>query len=238
MITLRDVTKTYQVGEETFQALRGIDLHVEAGEYVAITGPSGSGKSTLMNMLGCLDVPSGGSYELDGNTVSALSDEDLARIRNEHIGFIFQSFHLLPRLDILHNVAMPLMFRGVAKKERMDIAFDALARVGLDHKARQFPAQLSGGQRQRVAIARAIAAKPSIILADEPTGNLDTKMTWEIMGIFDQLNAEGNTIVLVTHEADVAAHAQRVVKVVDGAVASDIRSATAGSAIAMGAICH
>ena len=220
MILLEGVQKVYDAGENAVWALRGIDLAVAPGDYIAIMGPSGSGKSTLMHILGCLDVPSGGEYYLDGTPVSGMSSRALARIRNRKVGFVFQSFNLLPRASILRNVELPLLYAGAGRGERRSRALDALAKVGLADRAKSLPAQLSGGQRQRVAIARALVNDPSIVLADEPTGNLDTKTGQEILGIFDALQAEGHTVILVTHDSNIAAHASRIVHIVDGLVAN------------------
>ncbi|SFZ75230.1 ABC transporter ATP-binding protein [Chitinimonas taiwanensis] len=223
MIVLSSISKRYRMGEESFNALAGVDLHIARNEYVALTGPSGSGKSTLMNLLGCLDSPSSGSYVLNGRDIASLNDNELAQIRNREIGFVFQSFHLLPRLSVLSNVAQPLVYRGLPPKERERLASEALGRVGLASKLKHLPNQLSGGQRQRVAVARALVGQPSILLADEPTGNLDSRTSEEIMALFDALHAEGQTVILVTHEADIAAHAHRVIRLVDGRIESDLR---------------
>jgi putative ABC transport system ATP-binding protein len=213
------------MGSEQVHALRGVSIQIERGEYVAIMGPSGSGKSTLMNLIGCLDTPSQGSYLLNGRQVSAMNDDELARIRNEEIGFVFQTFNLLPRATALHNVELPLVYAGVAAKTRLERATEALERVELSDRRHHRPNQLSGGQRQRVAIARALVNNPSILLADEPTGNLDSKTGVEIMALFARLHEGGNTIILVTHEADVAAHAHRAIHIRDGQVEKDIRRA-------------
>ncbi len=225
LITTHDLWKTYIMGDEEIHALRGLSINIEAGEYVAIMGPSGSGKSTLMNLIGCLDTPSKGSYLLNGKEVAAMNDDDLARIRNEEIGFVFQTFNLLPRATALHNVELPLVYAGVSGKERIERAKSALAKVELTERASHRPNELSGGQRQRVAIARALVNNPSILLADEPTGNLDSKTGVEIMAVFERLHEGGNTIVLVTHEADIAAHAHRVIYVRDGQVEKDVMRA-------------
>jgi putative ABC transport system ATP-binding protein len=221
LIETNDLWKTYVMGTEEIHALRGVDLLIDRGEYVAIMGPSGSGKSTLMNLIGCLDTPSKGSYLLNAKQVSQMNDDELARIRNEEIGFVFQTFNLLPRATALHNVELPLVYAGVPSAERQALASKALERVELADRMGHRPNQLSGGQRQRVAIARALVNNPSILLADEPTGNLDTKTGLEIMALFDRLHKSGNTIILVTHEADIAAHAHRVVHLRDGQVESD-----------------
>ncbi|GAB3249547.1 ABC transporter ATP-binding protein [Chitinimonas naiadis] len=222
MISLTGIVKRYRMGEEEFNALAGIDLHIARNEYVALTGPSGSGKSSLMNILGCLDTPTEGRYLLNDRDVATLNDDELAAIRNKEIGFVFQSFHLLPRLNVLNNVAQPLIYRGLPPSERERLATQALQRVGLGQKLKHLPNQLSGGQRQRVAVARALVGNPSILLADEPTGNLDSKTSEEIMALFDALHDDGQTVILVTHEADIAAHAARVIRLVDGHIESDI----------------
>jgi putative ABC transport system ATP-binding protein len=224
IIETRDLWKTYVMGSEEIHALRGVSINIERGEYVAIMGPSGSGKSTLMNLIGCLDTPSKGSYLLNGKQVSEMNDNELARIRNEEIGFVFQTFNLLPRASALHNVELPLIYGGVPAKDRQERAKDALKKVELEERMMHKPNELSGGQRQRVAIARALVNNPSILLADEPTGNLDSKTGVEIMALFDKLHAGGNTIVLVTHEADIAAHAHRVIHIRDGQVERDVAS--------------
>jgi putative ABC transport system ATP-binding protein len=213
------------MGEEEIHALRGVSLGIEPGEYVAIMGPSGSGKSTLMNLIGCLDTPTKGSYLLNGKEVAAMNDDELARIRNEEIGFVFQTFNLLPRATALHNVELPLIYAGMPSKDRQERAKQALEKVELMSRANHRPNELSGGQRQRVAIARALVNNPSILLADEPTGNLDSKTGNEIMGVFDRLHHGGNTIVLVTHEADIAAYAHRVISIRDGQVEKDVQRA-------------
>jgi putative ABC transport system ATP-binding protein len=224
LIELRNVRKVYEVGTEQVRALDGVDLDVERGEYVAIMGASGSGKSTLMNLLGCLDTPSEGSYHLNGKAVEKLIDEELAAIRNKEIGFVFQTFNLLARTTALQNVELPLVYAGVSKGERRRRAAEALERVGLADRAKHLPNELSGGQRQRVAVARALVNDPSILLADEPTGNLDSSTSEEIMGLFDQLHRGGNTVVLVTHEQDIAGHAHRRILLRDGKVLSDVRN--------------
>ena len=223
LIETRDLWKTYQMGDEEIHALRGVSITIERGEYVAIMGPSGSGKSTLMNLIGCLDTPSRGTYLLNGKEASQMNDNELARIRNEEIGFVFQTFNLLPRATALHNVELPLIYAGITKKDRLDRARAALEKVELTARMHHRPNELSGGQRQRVAIARALVNNPSILLADEPTGNLDSKTGVEIMALFDRLHHGGNTIILVTHEADIAAHAHRVVAIRDGSVERDVR---------------
>ena len=223
LIETRDLWKTYVMGEEEIHALRGVSIQIERGEYVAIMGPSGSGKSTLMNLIGCLDTPSKGTYLLNGNEVSMMNDNELARIRNEEIGFVFQTFNLLPRASALHNVELPLVYAGVAKKDRLERAKSALDKVELTHRMNHRPNELSGGQRQRVAIARALVNNPSILLADEPTGNLDSKTGVEIMALFARLHQAGNTIIVVTHEPDIAAYAHRVIAIRDGQVERDVR---------------
>jgi putative ABC transport system ATP-binding protein len=225
LIETQDLWKTYQMGTEEVHALRGVSIAIERGEYVAIMGPSGSGKSTLMNLIGCLDTPTKGSYLLNDKQVSQMNDDELARIRNEEIGFVFQTFNLLPRATALHNVELPLVYAGVTGKDRADRANQALAKVDLLDRKTHRPNELSGGQRQRVAIARALVNNPSILLADEPTGNLDSKTGEEIMGLFAKLYEAGNTIILVTHEADIAAHAHRVIYVRDGQVEKDVKRA-------------
>ncbi len=222
MICTDDLWKTYDMGsEQQVHALRGINLRIERNEYVAIMGPSGSGKSTLMNLIGCLDSPSKGLYWLNGQLVSELDDDELARIRNKEIGFVFQTFNLLARATALHNVELPLIYAGVPAAERIERAKDALSKVGMEARMNHKPNELSGGQRQRVAIARALVNRPSIILADEPTGNLDSQTGVEIMALFDSLHQQGNTIVLVTHEHDIAEYAHRVVYIRDGVVSTD-----------------
>jgi len=225
LIETVDLWKTYKMGEEEIHALRGVSIQIERGEYVAIMGPSGSGKSTLMNLIGCLDTPTKGSYLLNGKQVSQMNDNELARIRNEEIGFVFQTFNLLPRATALRNVELPLVYAGVAARDREARARGALEKVELAQRMNHRPNELSGGQRQRVAIARALVNNPSILLADEPTGNLDSKTGLEIMGVFERLHKAGNTIVLVTHEADVAAFAYRAIHIRDGQVENDVRRA-------------
>ena len=221
LIETRDLWKTYIMGDEEIHALRGVSIEIERGEYVAIMGPSGSGKSTLMNLIGCLDTPSKGSYLLNEKEVAAMNDDELARIRNEEIGFVFQTFNLLPRATALHNVELPLVYAGVSGQERQDRAKQALEKVELTSRASHRPNELSGGQRQRVAIARALVNNPSILLADEPTGNLDSKTGNEIMALFARLHESGNTIILVTHEPDIAAYAHRAIHIRDGQVEKD-----------------
>jgi len=221
VIRIRDLAREYRMGEERILALQGVTLDIRRNEYVAIMGPSGSGKSTMMNVLGCLDTPTGGEYWLNGQEVSRLSDDELARVRNREIGFVFQTFNLLPRATALHNVELPLVYAGIRARERRERAAAALARVGLGDRMDHRPNELSGGQRQRVAIARALVNDPSILLADEPTGNLDSVTSEEIMRVFAALHAAGQTVIMVTHEADIAAHAERVVVLRDGRVESD-----------------
>ncbi|WP_246850022.1 ABC transporter ATP-binding protein [Rufibacter roseolus] len=221
IIKTENISRMYQMGNETIHALRSISIEIKKGEYVAFMGPSGSGKSTLMNIVGCLDTPTSGTYILNGNDVSNMADNELATVRNKEIGFVFQTFNLLPRSSSLENVALPLVYAGFGKSEREERAMAALDSVGLGSRAKHKPNELSGGQRQRVAIARALVNDPSIILADEPTGNLDTKTSYEIMGLFEALHAKGNTIIMVTHEDDIAHYAHRIVRLRDGLIESD-----------------
>jgi putative ABC transport system ATP-binding protein len=222
LIETRELWKTYQMGTEEVHALRGVSITIERGEYVAIMGPSGSGKSTLMNLIGCLDTPTKGSYLLNEKQVSQMNDDELARIRNEEIGFVFQTFNLLPRATALHNVELPLIYAGISAKMRHQRATESLEKVELKDRMKHRPNELSGGQRQRVAIARALVNNPSILLADEPTGNLDSKTGVEIMALFERLHGAGNTIILVTHEPEVAAHAHRAIHIRDGQVEKDV----------------
>lgn len=223
MIRTSDLWKTYVMGDEEIHALRGVSFEIKRGEYVAIIGPSGSGKSTLMNMIGCLDSPSKGEYWLNGKMVSQMDDDELAYIRNKEIGFVFQTFNLLPRASALHNVELPLIYNGTPANKRIEMAKKALESVELGHRMSHKPNELSGGQRQRVAIARALVNNPSIILADEPTGNLDSKTSVEIMNLLERLHERGNTIILVTHEPDIASHAHRVLTILDGQISKDER---------------
>lgn len=228
VIQIRDLKKIYKMGSSVVKALNGVTFKVERNEYIAIMGPSGSGKSTLMNMIGCLDTPTSGEYYLNGSSVSQMDDNELASIRNREIGFVFQTFNLLPRVDCLQNVELPLIYSGMKSSERKDRARETLEKVGLGDRTHHKPNELSGGQRQRVAIARALVNKPSILLADEPTGNLDTKTGVEIMELFEELYRAGNTILLVTHEEDIAEHARRVIRLRDGVIESDRTIALAG----------
>ena len=225
LIRFQNISRRYQMGAETVHALRDVSLEIQRGEYVAIMGPSGSGKSTLMNLIGCLDTPTSGSYELNGAHVSDMNDNQLAEIRNREIGFVFQTFNLLARSNALHNVELPLIYAGVSAEARRQIALDALAQVGLADRVHHKPNELSGGQRQRVAVARALVNKPSILLADEPTGNLDSKTGNEIMNLFEELSRKGNTIIVVTHEEDIARHARRILRIRDGLIAGDEKRA-------------
>ncbi|HEX3875658.1 MAG TPA: ABC transporter ATP-binding protein [Bryobacteraceae bacterium] len=229
VIRTYDLWKTYIMGDQEIHAVSGVNIEIKRGEYVAIMGPSGSGKSTLMNLIGCLDTPTKGQYYINGNLVSELSDDELARIRNKEIGFVFQTFNLLPRASSLHNVELPLIYAGISSKERIEMAKLAMRQVDLEKRMDHKPNELSGGQRQRVAIARALVNNPSILLADEPTGNLDSVTGNEIMGLFDRLHQKGNTIVLVTHEHDIALFAHRIISIRDGNVESDQKTARAAS---------
>lgn len=224
IIAVRDLVKQYEMGSQIIRALDGVNLDIYPNDFLALMGPSGSGKSTLMNLLGCLDTPDDGSYILNKNDVSTMPDAELAEVRNKEIGFVFQTFNLLPRVSALENVALPLVYAGMGKAERLQRARESLEAVGLGDRVDHRPNELSGGQRQRVAIARALVNKPSLILADEPTGNLDTKTSMEIMGIFEAIHAAGNTIVLVTHEEDISQHAHRIVRLRDGLVESDVKN--------------
>jgi putative ABC transport system ATP-binding protein len=224
VIKIRGIRRDFPLGNEVVKVLKGIDLDIEKGEYVALMGPSGSGKSTLMNLLGCLDTPTAGTYELNGRDVSNMTDDELAEVRNTEIGFVFQTFNLLPRTTALENVALPMIYAGASKSERIKRAEEVLTDVGLSDRMDHKPNQLSGGQRQRVAVGRALVNHPSIILADEPTGNLDSKTSAEIMDLFDEIHGAGNTVIIVTHEEDIAEHAHRIIRLMDGQVSSDIRT--------------
>lgn len=224
VIEIRGITRDFPLGNEVVKVLKGINLDIEKGEYVALMGPSGSGKSTLMNILGCLDTPTAGSYILSGRDVSNMTDDELAEVRNKEIGFVFQTFNLLPRTTALDNVALPMIYAGASKAQRHDRASQVLTEVGLADRMDHKPNQLSGGQRQRVAVGRALVNHPSIILADEPTGNLDSKTSLEIMNLFDAIHKKGNTIIIVTHEEEIAEHAHRIIRLIDGTVASDERT--------------
>lgn len=221
VIDIRNITKVYTIGSEQVHALRGVSMTIAKNEYIALMGPSGSGKSTMMNMIGCLDTPTAGEYYFEGQDVARLSDDQLAEIRNKRIGFVFQNFNLIPRSNVFHNVELPMIYAGVNSTERRRATLDAIEKVGLTARMQHKPNELSGGQRQRVAIARALVNNPSIILADEPTGNLDSKTGEEIMGVFEDLYKAGNTIILVTHEEDIASHARRVVRLKDGCIEID-----------------
>ena len=222
LIDIKKLTKTYRMGEEIVNALKGVDLIINKNEYVALMGPSGSGKSTLMNLLGCLDSPTSGEYMLNGNLVSQMDDNELAEVRNKLIGFVFQTFNLLPRMSALENVALPLLYSGMSKNDRLEKASEVLDVVGLGDRKLHKPNELSGGQRQRVAIARALVNDPAIILADEPTGNLDSKTSYEIMAMFEKIHNHGNTVIIVTHEPDIAEYAHRIVRLKDGMLESDV----------------
>jgi putative ABC transport system ATP-binding protein len=224
VIQVRDVFKTYELGGIAVRALRGVSVDIDRGEYVAIMGPSGSGKSTLMHILGCLDIPTSGTYSINGVDVRGLDEDDLSDLRNRYIGFVFQSFNLIPRTRALANLALPLQYAGLSKPDRLTRAKTALAMVGLSDRADHLPSEMSGGQQQRAAVARALVTNPALILADEPTGNLDTHSTHEVLGVFEHLNRQGRTIVLITHEEEVAAHARRIIRVRDGRIVDDTRS--------------
>jgi putative ABC transport system ATP-binding protein len=224
LIKITGITRDFQLGSETINVLKGIDLQIEKGEYVALMGPSGSGKSTLMNLLGCLDTPTSGEYILNGKDVSQMQDDELAEIRNKEIGFVFQTFNLMPRTTALDNVALPMVYAGFSKSDRIKRATEVLNQVNLGDRMDHKPNQLSGGQRQRVAVARALVNSPSIILADEPTGNLDTKTSLEIMALFDEIHKNGNTVILVTHEEDIAEYAHRIIRLRDGIIESDTKN--------------
>lgn len=231
VISIQAIKKVYRMGDQEVHALRSVTVDIQKNEYVALMGPSGSGKSTLMNMLGCLDTPSEGKYILNGSDVSNLSDDELAEIRNKEIGFVFQTFNLIPRLSSLENVALPLVYAGMRKSKRLDRAQEVLESVGLGDRVDHKPNELSGGQRQRVAVARALVNSPSIILADEPTGNLDSKTSIEIMALFEEIHNQGNTVIIVTHEPDIAEHAHRIIRLRDGVIETDIRNEKIVSAI-------
>lgn len=224
VIKIRNITRNFPLGNDVVKVLKGIDLDIERGEYVALMGPSGSGKSTLMNLLGCLDTPTSGVYELNGKNVSNMTDDELAEIRNKEIGFVFQTFNLLPRTTALENVALPMIYAGYSKKDRLERAKEVLMSVGLGDRMDHKPNQLSGGQRQRVAVGRALVNNPSIILADEPTGNLDSKTSVEIMNLFNKIHAAGNTVILVTHEEEIAENAHRIIRLRDGMIESDTKN--------------
>lgn len=224
IIDIKGITRDFPLGDEIIHVLKGIDLVINKGEYVALMGPSGSGKSTLMNILGCLDTPTSGTYILNGKQVSEMQDDELAEIRNKEIGFVFQTFNLMPRTTALDNVALPMVYAGYSKNDRNIRATEVLNQVGLGDRMDHKPNQLSGGQRQRVAVARALVNKPAMILADEPTGNLDSKTSVEIMNLFDEIHANGNTVILVTHEEDIAAHAHRIIRLRDGVIESDVKN--------------
>jgi|SRR5690625_2286067 len=224
VIKIRNITRNFPLGNDVVKVLKGIDLDIERGEYVALMGPSGSGKSTLMNLLGCLDTPTSGVYELNGKNVSNMTDDELAEIRNKEIGFVFQTFNLLPRTTALENVALPMIYAGYSKKDRLERAREVLISVGLGDRMDHKPNQLSGGQRQRVAVGRALVNNPSIILADEPTGNLDSKTSVEIMNLFNKIHAAGNTVILVTHEEEIAENAHRIIRLRDGMIESDTKN--------------